>query len=301
MQASWVASASELDTRTRHNRSRSTNSINKKEIEVLFDDVEIPPDAFPEVTKTASAANAYSRRVVLSPPKTPSNINLFADESELDFEKQFPVQPLTNKPAQRARADSVNSTVPAFVSSFTSFLYSSSTVPTTPEKTVANTVKTTHTRARSVSNLQQPAAMPITVTKFDQKLNIYRFLPDSTPKYLIPHVVATLSFFSISRTKDDLTIIVPEEFHVRADAEEPEPKKDGNWRCFRLEPSATASMGAVIASVSRLLSEQRISYQLISVMGSQFVFVKQLHVSDVEKILEGAGFVVRQSREKLGA
>ncbi|KAJ1554862.1 G2/mitotic-specific cyclin, partial [Nowakowskiella sp. JEL0078] len=284
-QLPWGLAAVDADIRQTHRRAKSA-SADKNEIEVLFAD--IPDDAFPVVAPTPSNRSTKGR--LLSPPTSPAPINLYAGANELDPEVQFGTK------VARERANSSS----RFTSAFSGFLGTATSPPAEESKVT----RPPHTRTRSYSSATSPGSSPVithSVTLYDQKLCIYKLMPDSVPKYLIPHLVATVSFFSINRTKSELTIVVPEEFKVRADSEEPEPIKDANWRCYKLEPSASASQGVVGGIIAKALSEQRITFQMLSVLGTQHILVKQHHIFDVSKIMKDAGFEVRQARERLGA
>jgi uncharacterized protein len=105
----------------------------------------------------------------------------------------------------------------------------------------------------------------------------------------IPAWAAQGEFFSITRTSDELSIVVDEPLVPS------EIPRDSGWRCFRVEgPVPLASVG-VLASLAVPLARASVSLFVISTHDTDYLLVKAEAVPQARQALRRAGHTVLDS------
>ena len=97
----------------------------------------------------------------------------------------------------------------------------------------------------------------------------------------IPEWAQDLSFCSITRTSDELSIVCPQEkipTGVMAEL---------NWRAFKLEGDLDLTSVGIILSLSKPLAEANISIFNISTYETNYVLVEEKNFEKAKKILSG--------------
>jgi len=115
----------------------------------------------------------------------------------------------------------------------------------------------------------------LTLSILPEKLGICHF-NKNTP---IPDFAKDISFCSITRTSDELSIVCPQEKIPGGVLFE----KD--WRAFKLEGDLEISSVGVIASLSKPLAEAGISIFNVSTYETNYVLVEDKNLEKAKKIL----------------
>ena len=97
---------------------------------------------------------------------------------------------------------------------------------------------------------------------------------DSIPSWALKSV-----FFSISRTKDELSIVCMEKFVPQG------VKFEGNWRAIKVEGKFDFSVTGVLSSLSNPLAEAKISIFAISTFNTDYILVKNENLVKAKRIL----------------
>ena len=97
----------------------------------------------------------------------------------------------------------------------------------------------------------------------------------------------TAGFSSITRTREELSIVCPENV-VPA-----EVKQVSGWRMFKVEGPLDFGLTGVLASVAAPLAEAGISIFSIATFNTDYVLVKEAKVAEAVKVLQAAGHTVR--------
>jgi hypothetical protein len=94
---------------------------------------------------------------------------------------------------------------------------------------------------------------------------------------------ATGDFVSITRTRDELSIVCDER-HAP-----PGVKADRGWRALKIEGPLDLSLTGVLASIAVPLAEARINIFAISTFDTDYVLVKADRVTEAIGVLRRAG------------
>ncbi|MDO8559067.1 MAG: ACT domain-containing protein [bacterium] len=115
----------------------------------------------------------------------------------------------------------------------------------------------------------------ITLSILPEKLAICHF----DKKSLIPGWATDISFCSITRTKDELSVVCPQDKIPGGVLAE----KD--WRAFKLEGAADLFSVGIIASLSQPLAEAKISIFNISTYETNYILVEEKNLEKAVAIL----------------
>jgi len=118
----------------------------------------------------------------------------------------------------------------------------------------------------------------------DNKLTL-SVLPDSlaicqfTPGTQIPSWVFKSSFFTVSKTHDELSIICDQSLVP------PDVKKVDNWRAFKVEGPLDFSLTGIISSLAKPLAENKIPIFVISTYDTDYLLVESKYFISAKEVL----------------
>jgi hypothetical protein len=118
--------------------------------------------------------------------------------------------------------------------------------------------------------------MKLTLSILPEKLGICHFA-QNTP---IPDWAKNLSFFSITRTPDELSIVCPQD-KIPAGI-----MVEKNWRAFKVEGPLGFILTGIVASLSEPLAQAKISILYISTYETDYLLVEEKNLEKTKKILE---------------
>ena len=121
--------------------------------------------------------------------------------------------------------------------------------------------------------------LDFTVLKGDY--SIYQLAKDSA----VPNWINDSEFYSVTRTRDELSVVCK---HVDF-APNDKIKYDGHWRIIKIDGPLDLSLTGIIANVSSLLKEIKISIFVISTYDTDYILVKNLHLDKAITVLENNG------------
>jgi hypothetical protein len=109
----------------------------------------------------------------------------------------------------------------------------------------------------------------------------------------IPEWVLEASFFSITRTGQELSIVctqlnIPEGV-----------KLEGEWRCLKVEDTLDFSLTGVIASLTMPLAFEGISVFALSTYDTDYLLVKERSLNRAASILAQNGHLVIDQQKKI--
>lgn len=113
------------------------------------------------------------------------------------------------------------------------------------------------------------------------ELAVCRLAPDAD----LP-AIDHLPFFSITRTDDELSIVLPES------AADPGWEIEAGWRVLKVEGPLDFGMVGVIARISAPLAEARVPIFVISTFDTDYLLVKAEKLARTKEVLERAEFRV---------
>jgi uncharacterized protein len=127
------------------------------------------------------------------------------------------------------------------------------------------------------------AHTPLTLTLLPGGFAICRLAAEAG----IPAWAAQGEFFSITRTSDELSVVISEA-HVPEGVRE-----DSGWRSFRVEGPMPLSSVGVLASLTDPLARASVSLFAVSTFDTDYLLVKGEAVGRAQQALVRAGHTVR--------
>jgi hypothetical protein len=131
------------------------------------------------------------------------------------------------------------------------------------------------------------AVGPLTLSVFPDVFAVCRLPPDAA----LPTWTHAESFVSITRTRDELSIVCPQS-HV-PDGIQAEP----GWRCLKVEGPFDLALTGVLASLAGPLAMAGISMFTVATYDTDYLLVKDQDILGAMEALEQAGHHVRRHPE----
>ncbi len=116
----------------------------------------------------------------------------------------------------------------------------------------------------------------------DEAFAVTRLEPSSS----IPAWASKSSFFSVTKTSDELSIVCDEK-----DVPETE-KSERGWRCLKVIGPLDFSLTGILSSLAAPLAEAKISIFAISTFDTDYLLVKSKDLDHAVAVLTQAGFLI---------
>jgi len=123
--------------------------------------------------------------------------------------------------------------------------------------------------------------MTLDFTLLKGDYSIYQLKNDST----IPDMVYDSQFYSVTRTKDELSIIC-KNVDITHDVN---IKIDKHWRILKINGPLVLSLVGIIANISTLLKDNNIPIFTISTFDTDYILIKNQDLKKTLIILNNAG------------
>ena len=131
------------------------------------------------------------------------------------------------------------------------------------------------------------ATEPLTLSVFSDVFAVCRLPPDAA----LPTWAHADSFVSITRTRDELSIVCPQS-HVPDGMQ-----AETDWRCLKVEGPFALALTGVLASLVGPLATAGISMFTVATYDTDYVLVKNQDIVRATEVLEQAGHHVRRHPE----
>ncbi|APH39824.1 hypothetical protein BHR79_00400 [Methanohalophilus halophilus] len=99
----------------------------------------------------------------------------------------------------------------------------------------------------------------------------------------LPEWVLSSSIFSLTRTKEELSVICPENIECEKD-----------WNFFKVKGPLEFDQIGILARISNTLSENEISIFVMSTYDTDYILVKQKNCKAAFYALEAAGMTIEK-------
>ena len=129
--------------------------------------------------------------------------------------------------------------------------------------------------------------MALSLTLLDETFTLHRLQPDAE----IPAGVLNNSFFSVARTQEELSLVLPESVFIESELSEP------GWACFKVNGPLEFNLVGVLARISSVLAEARIPIFAMSTYDTDYILVKREQVEAAKEALVSAGYGVHQGQK----
>lgn len=107
---------------------------------------------------------------------------------------------------------------------------------------------------------------------------IHRLSPDSE----IPEGVSQSSFYSISKTEEELSIVCPSSLPIISE------DSNAGWSCLKVIGPLDFSLTGILADIAVVLAEAGISIFAISTFDTDYIMVKSVSLDKAKKVLRMA-------------
>jgi hypothetical protein len=96
---------------------------------------------------------------------------------------------------------------------------------------------------------------------------------------VIPSWALKSSFFTISKTKDELSVVCSEKSVPQG------LKFEGNWKALKVEDKLDFSLTGILSSLINPLAKEKISIFAVSTYNTDYIFVKCNNLKKAKRIL----------------
>ena len=127
----------------------------------------------------------------------------------------------------------------------------------------------------------------LTLTLLDQTFTIHRLHPGAK----IPEVALHSPFSTITRTQDELSLVLPASTEIESE------ESETGWGCFKVEGPLEFNLVGVLAGISSALAQAGVSIFAISTFDTDYILVKREHVQAACEALTSAGYQVHQGEK----
>ena len=119
-------------------------------------------------------------------------------------------------------------------------------------------------RGISPINIQKMYWMKLSFSIIKGSYTIHRLSPASE----IPGEIYQSSFYSITRTNEELSVVCPSSLSVTSG------DSNADWACFKVTGPLDFSLTGVLADISAVLAEEGISVFVMSTFDTDYILVK---------------------------
>jgi len=127
--------------------------------------------------------------------------------------------------------------------------------------------------------------MTLFLTLLDQTFTIHRLSPDAE----IPLSALRSPFFAITRTQDELSLVLPGSVEIESE------KSETGWACFKLEGPLEFDLIGVMAGITGTLAEAEVSVFVLSTFDTDYILVKREQAQAAHEALVAAGYNIKDS------
>ena len=113
--------------------------------------------------------------------------------------------------------------------------------------------------------------------------SVYQFDSD----YKLDNIFQNNKFFSITRTKDELSVVAKEN------SLNDYKKTETGWKILKIKGLLDFSLTGIISKISSVLSDANISVFVISTFNTDYVMVKNETLEKAVEVLRGNGYEVK--------
>lgn len=126
----------------------------------------------------------------------------------------------------------------------------------------------------------------LTLSVRPERFAIYKFPPDTTP----PSWIFDESFYSISRTEDELSVVSAE----RAIPDSPDVLVERDWTTLKVEGPLDFALTGILSSLASPLANAGISIFAISTYDTDYLLVKKKQLEETITVLSNEGFRIQR-------
>jgi len=123
----------------------------------------------------------------------------------------------------------------------------------------------------------------VSLILLEQNFTIHRMKPGTE----IPPAALNSPFFSLTRTGDELSLVLPEYVEIGSE------NKESGWACFKVEGPLAFSLVGVLSGIAGALARAGVPIFALSTFDTDYILLKREHVGAAREALTAAGYQVR--------
>lgn len=133
----------------------------------------------------------------------------------------------------------------------------------------------------------------LTLTLLAESFTIHRF----NAKAKIPLPALRSPFFAITRTDDELSLVLPDSVEIARSGRRARESKgsDSGWACFKVEGPLEFGLVGVLAGIAGALAEAGVPIFALSTFDTDYILVKREQVRAAKEALTSAGYWINAS------
>ena len=132
------------------------------------------------------------------------------------------------------------------------------------------------------------SAMQLVFEVLPERMALCRLDPSAE----LPRDFSKASFWAITRTDEELSLMLPEKMAADVNYTHLEWKVEAGWRGLKIAGPLDFGMIGVIAGVSRPLADAGIPIFVISTYDTDYIFVKEKHFLSAREVIRSEGHIV---------
>ena len=109
----------------------------------------------------------------------------------------------------------------------------------------------------------------------DNKLKVVKLEPNE----IVPEIVYKQEFYSITKTDEELSIVVNEDVNILSNAFE------DNWKAIKIVGTLDFALIGILSKISTILAQAKISIYAISTYNTDYILVKADKLEKAIKVL----------------
>ena len=121
------------------------------------------------------------------------------------------------------------------------------------------------------------------LTLLDETFTLHRLTPNAD----VPAVALKSPFFAITRTGEELSLVLPAGIEIESD------KSERGWVCFKVEGPLEFGLVGVLAGISSALTKAGVPIFALSTFDTDYILVKREQVQVARDALISAGYQVQ--------
>ena len=126
--------------------------------------------------------------------------------------------------------------------------------------------------------------MSLVLILLSDTFTVYRL----SAKAKIPESVLDSPFFNITRTADELSIVLPDTVKIQSALHE------SGWACFKVNGPLDFGLVGILSEISSVLAKANVALFAFSTYDTDYILVKQELAQTASDALMAAGFTIKR-------
>lgn len=116
----------------------------------------------------------------------------------------------------------------------------------------------------------------------DNKLKVVKLNKDE----IVPEIVLKQEFYSITKTDEELSIVLDEDIDIQGDIIE------YNWRAIKIVGILDFSLIGILSKISAILAQAEIAIFAISTYNTDYILLKSNKLEHAVEVLKQSGYEI---------